>query len=134
MGRRPLRERFAMVATAAVLISMVAVAAVVVAGRGGGDGGKGDGGHIAAFNGCISQTGFLVLVRHGFGNGVIETIKDRAHGAVEAEVASGRAPTTLAGAAAANGPYVMSTATPLGRDASSIEECWDRFFPIAPGA
>ena len=31
-------------------------------------------------------------------------------------------------------PYVMSTATPLGRDASAIVGCWDRFLPIAPGA
>lgn len=116
-----------MVASAAALISMIgfgAFAVVASVGRGGGG--------VAAFNGCIRQTPFLVLVRHGSGSEVIETIKDRARGALVGQVASGRAATTLGGAAAANGRYVMSTATPLGRDASAIESCWDAEFPIAP--
>lgn len=63
-----------MVASAAAVISVVAFA-----GRGGGAG--------AAFNACISQARFLVLVRHASGNKAIETIKDRAHGAVVGEFA-----------------------------------------------
>jgi hypothetical protein len=109
---------------------MVVVGSVALVG--GGDGGGR--GAMAAFNGCIRQTPFLVLVRPGSGSGVIETIKDRGRGAVEGEVASGRASAILGGAAAGNGPYVMSAATPLGRDPSAIEGCWDRFFPIAPAA
>ena len=117
-----------MVATAAAVISMVALALVALVGGGGGRGG------IAAFNGCIRQTRFLVLARPGSGTGVMETIKDGARRGVEGEVTSGQAPAILGGAAAANGPYVMSTATPLGRDARAIVGCWDRFLPIAPGA
>jgi hypothetical protein len=132
---RRLGERVAMVATAAAVISMVVLVVVALVGRGGGGvTAFNGGGGVAAFNGCIHHTRFLALMRHGSGSGVIETIEDRAHGTVQGEVASGRAPTILGGAAAANGPYVMSTATPLGRDASAIEGCWDRFFPIAPGA
>jgi len=131
VGWRRLGARVAMVATAAAVISMVAVAVVVFVGSGR-DSRNSDG--VAAFNACISQTRFLVPARHGSGNRVIETIKDRVRGAVVGEVDSGRTPTTLGGAAAANGRYVMSTATPLGRDATAIEGCWDRFFPIAPGA
>jgi hypothetical protein len=75
-------------------------------------------------------------MRQGDGNSsLVETIEDRVHDAVVGEVATNRPPTTiLGGAAAANGRYVMSTATPLGRDASAIERCWDRFFPVAPDA
>jgi hypothetical protein len=113
-----------MVASAAGVIWVGALGTFAVVASGGGGGGG-----IAAFNGCIRQARFLVLVRHGSGNGVIETIKDRARGAVDGEVASGRAAPSLGGAAAANGPYVMSTATPLGRDATAIELCWDRGFP-----
>ena len=131
VGWRRQVARLAIVATAAGVIFMVAfgVVAFVSSGRGGGNNGG-----VAAVNACITQTRVLVLVRHGSGNGVVETIKDRARGAVVGEVASGRTPATLGGAAAANGRYVMSTATPLGRDATAIEGCWDRFFPSAPGA
>lgn len=131
VGWRRIRARVAIVATAAVVISMVAfaVGAFVGSRRDGGDSGG-----MAAFNACITQTRFLVLVRHGSGSSVIETVKDRGRGAVVGEVASGRTPATLGGAAAATGRYVMSTATPLGRDASAIEGCWDRVFPIAPAA
>jgi hypothetical protein len=115
------------VATAGALISMGAV--VVVAFVGGGNSGG-----VGAFNACIAQTRFLVLVRHGYGNRLVETIKDRVRDAVVGEVASNRPATTLGGAAAANGRYDMSTATPLGRDATAIEGCWGRFFPIAPDA
>ena len=120
-----------MVVTAAAVISMVAFAVVALVGSGG-DGVNSGG--VAAFNACITQTRFLVLVGHEPGNSVIETIKDRVPGAVVGEVASGRTPPTLGGAAAANGRYVMSTATPLGRDANAIEGCWDRVFPMFPGA
>lgn len=124
-----------MVATAAAVISMVVLAVAVLDGRrGGGVKAFSGGGGLVAFNGCVRHTRFLALVRRGSNRGIIETIEDRARGTAQGEVASGRAPTMLGGAAAANGPYVMSTATPLGRDASAIERCWDRFFPIAPGA
>ena len=125
----------AMVATAAAVISMVVLAVAVLGGRGGGGGSAfNGGGGVVAFNGCVRHTRFLALIRHGSKRGVIETIEDPARGTVQGDVAFGRAPTILGGAAAANGPYVMSTATPLGRDASAIERCWDRFFPIAPRA
>jgi hypothetical protein len=64
----------------------------------------------------------------------VETIKDRVRDAVVGEVVTDRQLTTLGGAATANGRYVMSTATQLGRGATAIEGCWDRFFPIAPDA
>lgn len=126
-----LRASVAVVATAAAVISMGAFAILAFVGSGS-DGGNS--GRVGAFNACITQTRFLVLVRHGDGNSVVETIKDRVRDAVVGEIATDRPPTTLGGAAAANGPYVMSTATPLGRDATAIEGCWDRFFPIAPNA
>ena len=131
MDWRRLRARVAVVATAAAVISMGAFAVFAFVGSGG-DGGNSGG--VGAFNACITQTRFLVLVRHGDGNSVVETIKDRVGDAVVGEVATDRSPTTLGGAAAANGRYVMSTATPLGRDATAIEGCWDRFFPVAPDA
>ena len=136
MGWRRLGMGVPMVATAAAVTSIIAfeVVALVGGGHGGGNGGHvgGNGRRMAAVNACITQTRFLVLVRHGSGNGVIEMIKDR-DGAVVGEIASGRTPATLGGAAAADGRYVMSTATPVGRDATVIEDCWDRVFPIAPG-
>jgi hypothetical protein len=131
MGWRRLGGRVAVVATAAAFVFTGTVVFVAFAGSGNGTGGSGDGG-IAAFNGCVTSTRFLVLVSHGPGNGLVETIKDRVHEAVVGEVATDRAPTTLGGAAAGNDGYVMSTATPLGRDATAIERCWDRVFPIAP--
>jgi hypothetical protein len=119
---RRLRARVAVVATAAAVISMGAFAVFAFVGSGG----------VGAFNACITQTRFLGLVRHGYGNSFVETIKDRVRDAVVGEVATDRPPTTLGGAAAVNGRYDMSTATPLGRDATAIEGCWGRFFPIAP--
>jgi len=119
--------RVAIVASVAAVIWMVAVGthAVVSSGRGGG---------LPAFNACIRATGFLALVQHGSRQAVIETLRDRALRVVEGEVASGRAAPILGGAATADGRYLMSTVTPLGRDASAIESCWDRVFPIAPNA
>src|SRR5579864_3388965 len=80
----------------------------------------------------------LGVERHGRIDGdehsFAETIKDRVSDAIVGQVAPGQPPTTLGGAAAANGRYVISTATPLGRDAIAIEGCWDRFFPLAPDA
>jgi hypothetical protein len=110
---------------------VLAIAALLALAGGGAGGGRGA---LSAFNGCVRQTPFLALMPSGSGSGVIERINDRARGDVEGEVASGRAAAMLGGAAAGNGSYVMSTATPLGRDPSAIEGCWDRFFPIAPGA
>lgn len=128
-----------MVVTAAVVISLTVIAVVAIASRSGGGGGG-----IGGFNACITQTRFLVLVRHQGGHSPVETIKERGRDAVVGEVVNDRGrdavvggvatdqPPTLGGAAAADGRYVMSTATPLGRDASAIEGCWDRSFPIAP--
>jgi hypothetical protein len=58
-------------------------------------------------------------------------IRDRGRGTVVGEVATGKS-TMLGGAAARNGRYLMSTATPVGRDATAIENCWGHSFPIAP--
>jgi hypothetical protein len=124
-----------MVASVAAVIWIVAVGAFAVVAP------VGRGGSVAAFNACISQTRFLVLVRHGSGNKVIEMIKDRAHGAVVGEFAllpSVRAaealptPFGIAGAGAANGRYVLFNRAPLGRDASAIERCGEPEFPVAP--
>jgi hypothetical protein len=127
VGWRHLLGRVALVATAAALVSMGTV--VVFAFVGGGNSGG-----VGAFNACVTQTRFLVLVRHGDANSFVETINDRVRGGVEGQVTAGRTPRILGGAAARNGRYVMSTATPVGRDASAIEGCWDRFFPVAPDA
>jgi hypothetical protein len=121
-----------MVASAAAVISVVAFTVVAFVGRGGGVG--------AAFNACISQTRFLVLVRHESGNNVIEMIKDRAHGAAVGEFAllpSERAAealtTTLAGFGARSDRYVVfTTVPPLDPDATAIERCWDRTVVSAP--
>ena len=131
VGWRRLRVRVAVVATAAAVISIGAFAVVWLVGSGR-DGGNGGG--VGAVNACITQTRFLVLVRPGYENSLVETIKDRVRDAVVGEVATDRPPTALGGAAAVNGRYDMSTATPLGRDATAIEGCWDRSFPIAPDA
>jgi hypothetical protein len=112
------------VATAAALISGAVVVAVFVGG--------GNSGGVRAFDACITQTRFLVLVRHGYGNSLVETIKDRMLDAVVGEVATDRPATTLGGAEGVNGRYDMSTATPLGRDATTVEGCWGRFFPLVP--
>ena len=131
MDWRRLRARVAVVATAVAVIPMGAFAVFAFVGTGG-DGGNSGG--VGAFNACITQTRFLGLVHRGYGNSFVETIQDRMRDAVVGEVAPGRSPTALGGASAANGRYVMSTATPVGRDATAIQGCWDRFFPIAPGA
>ena len=125
MGWRRLGGRAAVATVAAVVFMGTAV---VVAFTGGSSGGGG----IAAFNGCVTGTRFLVVVSDGPSNGLVETIEDRVHDGVVGEVATDRAPTTLGGAAAGNDGYLMSTATPLGRDATAIERCWDGVFPVAP--
>jgi hypothetical protein len=120
------------VATAAVIcMSAAAAAAVALGGCGAtsGQGGRYRSG-LEGFNTCINGDHSLALMRHRPGSRVIVTIMDRQHGTIVGEVATGRT-TTLGGAAAINGRYEMSTATPTGHDASAIERCWDRFFPIA---
>jgi hypothetical protein len=108
-----------------ILISMSVLTAI--ASR---DGGRGGG--MQEFNACVTGSRFLVLVRHGHGSSVVETIKDRARRAVVGEVTVNRTPPVmLRGAAADNDGYLMSTATSLGRDALTIEGCWDRPFPVA---
>lgn len=73
VGRPRLGVLVAMVASAAAVILVIALAIAAFAGRGRDAG--------TAFNACISQTRFLVLVRHGSGSKVIEKIKDRARSA-----------------------------------------------------
>jgi hypothetical protein len=68
-----------MVASAAAVVLVVALAIGAFAGSGRGAG--------AAFNACIGQTRFLVLVRHPSGNKVVEMIKDRARSAAVGEFA-----------------------------------------------
>lgn len=121
----------AVVATAAVVIVLAGFVVVAVVGR------NRDGG-IPAFGACITQSRFLILVPDAhvdsFDDRVksfSEIIKDRARGGVVGEVTTDRSAFRLGGAAAANGRYFMSTATPLGRDATVIARCWGRFFPIA---
>lgn len=110
-------------------LAAAATAAVVIfvgvrLSEGGGAGG------LATFNTCITQTRFLVLVRQPHGQAIIETIDDRRRGDVVGEVAHAHGP-TLVGAAAGTDRYTMSTATPLGPDATAIEQCWDAFSPVA---
>jgi hypothetical protein len=117
--------RVAATFTVLVLISMGVFTAIAFS-----DGGASGG--MKQFNACITGNRFLVLVRHGRGSIVVETIKDRARRDVVGEVTVNRhPPVMLGGAAAEDDGYVMSTATPLGRDARTIEECWDRPFPVA---
>jgi hypothetical protein len=128
-----------MVASVAAVILIVAVGAFAVVAPVGRFGSRD--GSVAAFNACIGQTRFLVLVRHGSGNKVIEMITDRANGAMVGEFAllpSVRAaealptPFGIAGAGAANGRYVLFNRAPLGRDASAIERCGEPEFPVDP--
>ena len=138
--RRALRWRLGLLA---VLIVVVAVVVTSLDGSGGGG--------LPAFNACIRQKRFLVLVRHRSPNGVIETIKDRALGTLEGEVADdrlppvrnalsgqvvipGQPPPILGGVGAGGGPYVMSTGSVVGQDANAIINCWDGPYPVAPGA
>jgi hypothetical protein len=119
------RARAALVAIGVLVIAAGACAVVELSG-------SGDSGGLHVFNACIAQKQFLVLVGHGNRHGVIETVTDRKSGGLVAEVADNRAdPMMLGGAAAVANRYVMSTATPLGRDASAIEECWDSYSPVA---
>jgi hypothetical protein len=137
MARRRLGKRVVVVAGVVGVIWVVAVSAyALVASHTGGD--TGGGGGLPAFNACIRQHRFL-LRRHSRSKGVVETIRDRASGALEGEVTTGSAmqagalePLVLGGAAAGGGRYVMSTVTPTGRDPYAIESCWDGPFPIAP--
>jgi hypothetical protein len=132
MGWPRLGVRVAMLASGAAVLTIVAFAVVAFVGRGGGA--------EAAFNACISQPRFLVLVRHGSGNNVIEMIKDRAHGAVvgafallPSERAAEALTTTLAGFGARSDRYVVLTRVPaLDPDATAIERCWDRTVVSAP--
>jgi hypothetical protein len=88
---------------------------------------------LAAFNSCVVQHRFLAVTRHRHSSVLIETIDDRGHHALVAQVAPNRPRhrNMLGGAAAADAGYLMSTATPLGRDATAIENCWDSVWPVA---
>lgn len=127
MNRRSLRMRLALLTIGVVAIA-ASTYAVVSASN------SGDSGGLGVFNACLSQKRFLVLVRHRNQHGVIETLRDRKSGALMAEVVpnTGPLPVMLGGAAAATSRYVMSTSTPLGRDPSAIENCWDSYSPVAP--
>lgn len=128
------------VASAAAVTSTVALTAVALSGCGGGAPAVGHGpGQPEAFNSCVRQTRFLVVVPHRSGTTVIELIKARGHSAVVggfAALPSARAanlfPTANAGSGARNGRYVMFTTVALGRNASAIQDCFDRFFPPSP--
>jgi hypothetical protein len=114
--------------TIVALVGIVSVSASALVASNGGSGAGG----LPAFNACVRRAPFLLLVHHGSRDEILETIKDRARGSVEGEVGLGGGVTPLGGAAAGDGRYVMSTTTPLGRDPSAIESCWDRGYPIAP--
>jgi hypothetical protein len=104
--------------------------AFVVAACGGQQAGRSAG--LRVFNACISRSQFLSLTSDRAGSGLVEVIDDRARGTKVGQVTSGRDAAILGGAAARNGRYTLSTATPLGRDAGVIERCWDQYSPIAP--
>jgi hypothetical protein len=106
---------------------MTALALIAVAGCGSDGAGNAK---LSSFQDCVDARHFFVLTRQGPDTRVLVTIRDRARGTVVGEVATGKH-ATLGGAAAKNGRYLMSTATPLGRDAAAIENCWDHFFPVA---
>lgn len=116
-----------------LLVVLVALIAFAFISRN--DGGSGG---VPAFNACIRQHRSLLLL-HPRSKGVVETIRDRASGALEGEVTTGSTmqsgtlePLMLGGAAAGGGRYTMSTVTPTGRDPGAIETCWDGPFPIFP--
>jgi len=113
----------------AARIAVIFVCALVVIGCVAEHAGQSAG--LGVFNACIGHSQFLTLARDRSGSKVLEVIDDRARDAKVAEVTSGRDAGTLGGAAAGNDRFTMSTATPLGRDASAIERCWDRYSPIA---
>jgi hypothetical protein len=82
--------RVAMVAASVAAVSSVgAVAVFAVLAIGGSDGIRGGAGSgsVAAFNACIGQSRFLVLEENRAGNKIIETLKDRANGAVVGQFA-----------------------------------------------
>jgi hypothetical protein len=122
VGWRRLGTRGAAAVTAVVAIALVAVVINAL-------GHEPHGGGVATFNACIKRTRFLVLVRHGNSTSATETIDDRARGGEVGEVAIGRRAPMVGVSASGNGRYVMSTATPVGRDASSIDGCWNSAFP-----
>jgi hypothetical protein len=127
MSRISPRIRILLLAVTVAAIALGAYAAVALSttGRSGG---------LGVFNACIDQKQFLVLARNGNRHAVIETLKDRKNGVLMGEVThnTGPLPIMLGGAAAATNRYVMSTSTPLGRDPSAIEGCWDSYSPVAP--
>lgn len=127
VNRRGSRTRLTLLTTGLAVIAAGAYAVVAASD-------SGDSGGLGVFNACIDQKHFLVLARHGNQRGVIETLSDRKSGALAGEVAANnRVPRImLGGAAAATDRYLMSTVTPLGRDASAIEDCWDSYSPVAP--
>ena len=110
--------------------ALIAVCALMTVACGGNRHGSSNAG-LGVFNSCIARSHFLDLVRHHSGDAV-EVINDRAERAKVGEVTSGRTASILGGAAASNGRFTMATATPLGRDATTVERCWDQFSPIAP--
>lgn len=104
---------------------------MTLAACGGGGRAQTDRSRLAVFDDCISHTDFLVLIHHAAKRSIIETIKDRARKDVVGEVATAASERILGqGADAGTRRYLMSTARPLGRDAMTIENCWDRFSPI----
>jgi hypothetical protein len=112
--------------------TMLLGSATLVAGCGGGGGRVIDAGDLVTFDVCVDHTQFLMTVRHGQGMGLVAIIRDRARHAVVGEISNRHPLVMLGGAAAAQGRYVMSTATPTGRDAGAIERCWDRISPVSP--
>lgn len=135
MSWRNIGVRAAAATTVAVLVVMVAMTVIAVAES---VTDRRDSAAIRGFNACITHTSFLVLRRQRNRRpdrepeNPIESITDRARGAVVGEVGGSSTAAHLGGAAAVGGRYLMSTATPVGRDAGAVEGCWDRVFPIAP--
>jgi hypothetical protein len=132
------RPRFSQRATVAAISAavLVPVIAMVILLHGGGSAG------VDAFNACIGQKHFLVTTKHGSGHRVIDTVNDRATGAlvgVFAVLPSLRAAETFtssigppSGTGEGNGRMVLFTNVPSGRDANAIMTCSIPEFPLTP--
>jgi hypothetical protein len=96
------------------------------------------------FDACVAKARFLVLVRHRSKSEAIEKIKDRARDAVVGEFTvfpSARAAMSgpgsgfrVTGTDSQDGRYDLTTVSVFGHDATTVENCWNRLFPLAPGA
>ncbi len=120
----------------ALAVAVAVAVAVVLVCHGGGSAG------VNTFNACIGQRRFLDTTERRSGHRVIDTIEDRAQGAVVGEFAvlpSPRAAGSFtgtigppSGTGESNGRMVLLTRVPTGRDTNAILTCGMPEFPVAP--